>query len=120
MDVIYKKKGYKVSNYDPIYFPDKSLLNRQYDFITCTETIEHFRHPYQEFNLIDQILKDGGRFGLMTEVLYDESSFKNWWYPNDPTHICFYQPQTFEWISAWKDWALEFPQKNVALFTKSI
>lgn len=120
MDVVLKEKGYFVSNYDPVYFPDRSLLAAEYDFITCTETAEHFRRPRQEFDLMDRVLKRGGKLGLMTEILEDESSFRQWWYPNDPTHICFYQPQTFLWIAGWKGWETERPAKNVVLFIKPV
>ena len=36
--------------YDPFFHPDKSSLQTQYDFITCTETAEHFHDPFAEFD----------------------------------------------------------------------
>ena len=46
-----------VSLYDPFFFPDTEALTRTYDFITCTETAEHFPSTLiKEFNTIDNLL----------------------------------------------------------------
>lgn len=37
--------GMRMALYDPFYAPDTAVLNRTYDFVTCTETAEHFRRP---------------------------------------------------------------------------
>lgn len=118
MSVILKKQGFSVDNYDPYYFPDPELLGREYDFLTCTEVVEHLREPRKEFLLLDRLLKKGGRIGVMTEILTSEVNFEKWWYRLDPTHIAFYKPETFEWISKWLEWRLEFPVKNVVIFSK--
>ena len=47
-------------NYDLYYFPEKGYLTKKYDFITCTEVVEHFRKPLDEFKLFDKILKIKG------------------------------------------------------------
>ena len=56
--------GFKVSLYDPFFYPDESVLSKQYDFITCTETAEHFYDPYKEFNNLNDLLKPGGLLAL--------------------------------------------------------
>ena len=55
-----KKDGFEVFLYDPFFYPDKDVLTKQYDFITCTETVEHFHNPRKEFNTLNTILKPNG------------------------------------------------------------
>lgn len=112
-------KGFDVSNYDLFYFQDDSLLEKQYDFITCTEVIEHFRNPRKEFERLNHLLKEGRVLGIMTNMFTDEINFASWWYHSEPTHICFYQHQTLEWIADWQGWSVDFPAKDIAIFTKS-
>jgi len=50
---IFSKSGHNVCNYDPYYYREESLLKRKYDFITCSEVVEHFYHPRREFALLD-------------------------------------------------------------------
>ncbi len=114
------EKGFKVDNYDPFYYPNDDLLQKEYDFITCSETIEHFSRPRKEFLLFDHLLKTNiGFIGLMTQMLDSDEKFNDWWYKNDPTHVSFYQKQTFHWLSDWMGWKLEFPSKNVVIFSRS-
>jgi hypothetical protein len=54
----------------------------------------------------------------MTEILLSESEFADWWYHRDPTHVCFYQRTTFEWIASWLGFSVEFPVKNVVVFAR--
>ena len=61
--------GFKVALYDPFFFPDEGALSKQYDFITCTETAEHFYDPFKEFNTFNDLLKPGGWLGIMTSFL---------------------------------------------------
>ena len=60
-----REDGFEVSIYDPYFFPDRSVLERRYDFVTCTETAEHLRSPLTEFRLIDSLLVCDGQFGVM-------------------------------------------------------
>lgn len=119
MSVLFREKGHSAEDYDSLYFPRPELLDRTYDFVTCSETAEHFHAPRAEFQLLDSLLNPSGFLGVMTGILEEESAFKTWWYALDPTHICFYQPQTFEWIAKWRGWELEFPCPNVVLFKKA-
>jgi len=114
----FSMKKIPMENYDPIYYPQTALLERAYDFVTCSEVAEHFYDPHREFLLLDRLLKPGGFLGIMTCVLESENRFETWWYPRDPTHVCFYQGRTLEWIAAWRQWKLEFPSVNVAIFEK--
>ena len=64
-----EEQGYRMSLYDPFFAPSPDALERRYDFITCTETVEHFYQPGKEFRRLDRLLRSGGWLGVMTEML---------------------------------------------------
>lgn len=108
---------FNIKLYDPFFYSEPDLLNRQYDFITCTEVAEHFYNPHQEFKLLHSLLKPESSFlGIMTQRLKNENEFKNWWYHLDPTHVCFYQQKTFDWIGAWLNMKPEYLGDDVVIF----
>ena len=110
--------GFRATVYDPIFFPDDDALKADYDFITCTETAEHFRDPGRQFRLLDRVLRAPGWLGVMTSLLDDPSRFPDWYYHRDPTHLCFYSMRTMKWIAGRHNWQPVFPRKNVVLFRK--
>lgn len=93
-----KKQGYDVALYDPFFCDEKSALDKQYDFIFCIEVIEHFYHPAQEMKKLKQMLMPGGPLLFMTLMYNKDIDFSTWFYRKDPTHVCFYSDQTFQWI----------------------
>jgi SAM-dependent methyltransferase len=113
-----RERGYAMAIYDPFYAPDAAALEREYDFITCTETAEHFHAPAAEFARLDRMLRPGGLLAVMTEPRRDDRDLAAWWYIRDPTHVCFYRDRTFEWIARRFGWALERPARTVAIFRK--
>lgn len=118
MNKIFKELGYTIVSYDPHFVCNKTLLTKKYDFIVCSETAEHFYSPSHEFKQFNQLLNDGGTLGVMTMMLNDEIDFDAWHYRKDPTHVCFYQQATFEWIAQQMSWSLDFPQDNIILMKK--
>jgi SAM-dependent methyltransferase len=92
------KQGYDVALYDPFFFDVKSNLEKQYDFIFCIEVIEHFYHPAQELKKLKEMLVPGGHLLFMTLMYNKDIDFNTWFYRKDPTHVCFYSDQTFQWI----------------------
>ena len=114
-----QEDGFEVSLYDPYFFPEESVLEQQYDFVTCTETVEHLRLPLHEFKLLDSLLVPGGHLGIMTGMLEDRPGFSSWYYQRDPTHIGFYSERTMLWVSREMGWDVEFPSRNVTLFQKT-
>ncbi len=92
------EKGIFMSEYDPFFQDNGSLLEKKYDHIACCETIEHFHYPKKEFELLRSLLKPGGNLYLMTDPYREGMDFANWYYKNDPTHVFFYSKDTFEWI----------------------
>ena len=84
------EQGYDLVNYDPYFHPNTQVLEKDYDYISSCEAIEHFYEPYKEFKLLKSLLKKGSKLYLMTD-LYDEGiDFAKWYYKNDPTHVFFY------------------------------
>ncbi len=53
---IMMEEGFNIETYDPIFKPDKKSLETHYDFITCTETIEHFKEPKKSISLLNELL----------------------------------------------------------------
>lgn len=94
-----REDGFEMRNYDPIYVPDQQALERQYDFITCTEVVEHFHRPAREFERLTQLLRPKGWLGIMTRFQTDDARFANWHYRRDPTHVVFYREASFQWLA---------------------
>jgi len=86
--------------HDPYYCPNPSALHRRYDFVTCTEVVEHFHHPDQEWARLVELIVPGGCLAIMTKLVISRERFASWHYKDDPTHIGFYSPQTFAWLGA--------------------
>ena len=112
------EEGFSVRVYDPFFYPDTSALEARYDFITCTETAEHFSRPREDFDRLDALLKPSGRLGVMTGMLDDWEEFPDWHYRLDPTHISFYSGETMRWIGGHYGWDVELPRQTVTLFRK--
>ena len=113
-----EEDGYTAALYDPIFHPDKSVLAHTYDFITCTETVEHFGTPRADFLRLHELLAPGGYLGIMTDILEDIKKFPGWYYHRDPTHVAFYTRRTFQWIGEWLGLELEHPRPRVVLLRK--
>ncbi len=119
LSVMFAERGYPMTIYDPLYAPDASVLEEEYDFVTATEVVEHFRNPAQSLSQMWGCVKPGGYLGMMTKLVIDQAAFANWHYKNDDTHICFFSRKTFGWL-AWQ-WQTEpvFVGKDVTIFQKS-
>lgn len=112
--------GMTMRLFDPFFQPDPSVLEEQYDFITCTEVVEHLHAPAEVFRTLDTLLKPGGWLGIMTCFQTDDDRFANWHYRRDPTHVVFYREQTFRVLAEQHDWHLEIPAKDVAMLRKPL
>jgi hypothetical protein len=115
---IFKSNNYSIDIYDPFFFPNDDIFSKKYDFITCTETAEHFFNPKKEFDLINKLLKKEGWLGVMTSFLPTQEAFDSWHYRRDPTHVVFYAEETFEVIAQQRNWHCEIITKDVVLFYK--
>ncbi len=115
---ILKKNGYKVDLYDPFFFKNENICLRKFNFITCSEVVEHFFKPYEEFYKIDRLLARNSWFAVMTSLMTYNYLFKNWYYRRDPTHVVFYKKITFKVIANQRNWKINFPSRNVVFFYK--
>ena len=115
-----EEDGFSAALYDPIFHSDESVLARTYDFITCTETVEHFAIPRADFLRLNELLAPGAYLGIMTDILEDIRKFPDWYYHRDPTHVAFYTRRTFRWIGEWLGLELEQPRPRVVLLRKPI
>ncbi len=113
-----RELGFKMRDYDPHFLDRSEALDDQYDFITCTEVVEHFRSPAQEWERLVNLVKKGGWIGIMTDFVDEETDFSRWHYRRDQTHIAFYSKQTFLWIADQFNLEVSFPCNRVALFEK--
>lgn len=100
LPVMLAEQGYRIDIFDPFYAPDETPLTRQYDFITSTEVFEHLRQPGREFERLHACLVAGGWLVVMTKRVRDVTSFADWHYTRDPTHVSFFSEQTFAWIAS--------------------
>jgi len=110
--------GHEVQLYDPLFANDLDALQQQYDFITCTEVLEHCHDPAAVLALFDTLLKPGGWLGIMTGMLSGEIDFAQWHYRRDPTHVVFYRQETFAVIADAYRWQCAFPARDIALLKK--
>ncbi len=110
ISVIMKEQGISVENYDIYYDNRNELLKKTYDFITCTEVVEHLYHPHEVFSQLSGLHKSGGFLGIMTKRVVSKEKFSNWHYKNDPTHVCFYSDATFDYIA--KNWGFNYELIN--------
>ncbi|MGK2935825.1 MAG: class I SAM-dependent methyltransferase [Gemmatimonadaceae bacterium] len=109
--------GFPCAAYDPFFAPDETLLDKRYDFITCSEVVEHAHDPARMFATLRRMLAPDGILGVMTMFHPGEDAFADWWYRRDPTHVCFYNEATMRWIGEQRGWKTEFPRPNVTLFS---
>ena len=93
-----KSKKYLVTLYDPFFYPNETLLSRNYHYIFACEVIEHFNQPKQSFDQLYYLLRPGGSWIFMTNIFNDQIDFQRWHYKNDETHVIFYTKKTFEYI----------------------
>lgn len=119
LSVMFEESGFAMEVYDPIYAPNPHTFEQPYDFITATEVVEHLHHPNLELNRLWRCLKPGGYLGLMTKMVEDQQAFSRWHYKNDPTHVRFFAPATFEWLARQWQADIEFFGRDVVIFHKS-
>lgn len=120
LSIMLKEHGFSMAIYDPFFAPDPKSLTRTYDFITCTETVEHFFNPHKEFQQFNHLLRPGGWLGIMTEIRQEDCPFEQWYYVRDNTHVCFYNKDTMAYLATHFKWILQSPHKNVFLFQKPV
>ncbi|MBQ4850144.1 class I SAM-dependent methyltransferase [Pseudoalteromonas sp. MMG012] len=112
--------GHSMAIYDLYYANDITVLRDKYDFITCTEVIEHLAHPQTVLTQLFSLLKPEAPLVIMTKLVINAERFTNWHYKNDQTHISFFSRKTFEYIALQFNCKLEFIGNDVIILTKPI
>jgi 2-polyprenyl-3-methyl-5-hydroxy-6-metoxy-1,4-benzoquinol methylase len=118
LSLLFQEAGFSCANYDPFYANDPTLLEQTYDFLSCSEAIEHFYEPRKEFELFLKLVKPGGLIGIMTQLVTTQEAFKKWFYIADETHVCYFSEFTFRWLADQHGLTVEFPEKSVILFRR--
>lgn len=113
---LFQAAGFACATYDLYYDNAPERLQQRYDFIVSTEVFEHLAAPAQVFQQLLTCLKPNGRFGIMTQRWDTEARFKQWTYRNDPTHICFFHEQTFQWLAQKFGLQLTIYPRDVVIF----
>ncbi|MGI5816463.1 MAG: class I SAM-dependent methyltransferase [Armatimonadota bacterium] len=116
--MMFRERGFAMEGWDLFFSPDAAPLARTYDFVTCSETAEHFRRPLLEFERFDRLLRTGGVLGVMTRMLEEWSEFEDWHYHYDATHISYYSPRTMRWLADRFGWSVTFPRESVTIFRR--
>jgi 2-polyprenyl-3-methyl-5-hydroxy-6-metoxy-1,4-benzoquinol methylase len=113
-----KEAGYEVTLYDSFFAPDVAALDVSYDFICATEVVEHLHFPGQELAHLWSLLRPGGWMGIMTKLVRNLTAFDRWHYKNDPTHVCFFSEETWNWWARHHGARLEFVGADVILLQR--
>lgn len=113
-----RKREFTMDLYDTFFQPSLADLKDSYDFIICSEVMEHFSDPHKEIGFLKKKLTKGGILFAMTQLWQNNMPFENWYYHRDPTHICFYSGPTLRWIQhEWAFKGLQIRGKNVVILT---
>ncbi|WP_406700476.1 class I SAM-dependent methyltransferase [Singulisphaera sp. Ch08] len=118
LSVMLEEAGMSMAVFDPFYRPNADVLNRQYDFVTCTEVVEHFSNPAQDWGQLTGLLRPGSWLGIMTKLVISRERFVDWHYKNDPTHVVFYSPETFTWLGTQFGLTVERVDRDVLVLQK--
>ena len=122
ISVVLGENGWKMENYDPMFYPTASLLEEQYDLIVCTEAVEHFYTPKTTWSQMIALMKDRGRLIVMTHVSDKHgvpSDFKGWHYIREQSHVSLYHTDTMRWIANAYGLRVTILDRNVCCFERS-
>ncbi len=114
--MLLRNQGFNVQTFDPFYDPNPLALKQKYDYIICSEVMEHFYIPAKEFKLLHSLLKTNGMLYCKTNLYDETTNFDTWWYKNDPTHVFFYTEKTIHWIKKKYNFREASITKNVITF----
>lgn len=109
---------HQMAIYDVYYANDPAVLEQRYDFVTCSEAIEHFNRPAQAWRQLWSLVRPGGWLAIMTQLRDEVDDFIGWYYKNDPTHIAFYSRPTFTWLAQRDGLQAHFYDHSVVLLQR--
>ncbi len=115
LSLMLAERGHRTALYDVFYAPDTAVLARSYDFLTCSETMEHFADPRREWRRFLHLVRPGGWIAVMTRLRDAAGDFSAWYYKNDETHVAFYSRATFHYLARRDGLGLSFEGDSVVL-----
>jgi SAM-dependent methyltransferase len=117
MAALLEPRGFETRSWDPLFHPnDATSTPGAYDFVTCSEVLEHLPLPNTQLDHMASLLRPGGQIGIMTQFRGEIEQFATWHYRRDPTHVCFYSAATMRWIAKQRGWQVELPADGLAFF----
>ena len=99
LSLMLEECGYSVDLYDKFYAMNDDIFDKQYDFITASEVVEHLMQPLTELSRLMGLLKTNGVLAIMTQILTPQIDFEQWYYKHDPSHIGFFTEKTLNYLS---------------------
>ena len=111
--------GYSVDLYDKFYAKNDVVFEKQYDFITASEVVEHLRQPFVELSRLMGLLKSNGVLAIMTQILTPQKDFEQWYYKNDPSHIGFFSEKALNCLAQKWQAELYVISERVVIFKKN-
>lgn len=118
LSVMLEEAGMRMALYDPFYVPSPAALEPRYDFVTCTEVVEHFHRPARDWQRLADLVRPGGWLGVMTRMVPGDRDFAAWHYKDDPTHVSFYSPRVMDWLARRLDLSVDLMQGDVVLMRR--
>ena len=120
LSVMLRERGLACALHDALFSPNPGALARTWDFVACTEVVEHFREPAASWRELLSLVRPGGVLGVMTQPLTGprEARFTDWAYARDPTHLALHRPRTLDWLARAHDMALTRPRQDCWLMTR--
>uniref|UniRef100_A0A486XUL3 Methyltransferase associated with DUF414 n=1 Tax=Rheinheimera sp. BAL341 TaxID=1708203 RepID=A0A486XUL3_9GAMM len=115
---ILTEAGQQMAVWDPFFANSPAALQESYDFICCSEAIEHFVNPAEEWALWQTLLKPGGILAIMTKRYTTIEAFANWHYKLDPTHVSFFAEATFCYLAQRDNYSIKFVAKDIVLLQR--
>lgn len=89
-----------------------------YEYVTCTEVVEHFYYPRRDVKRLADLLAPGGWLVIMTDHRVEDRDFEKWGYRTDSTHVCFYNEKTWRWVARWAELDLVSFEGRLVVFQK--
>lgn len=110
---------FTVSTFDPVFHSDRKLLKNSYNFILCSEVVEHFFEPRKDFDLLDSMLVPGGILGISSSLRPAKDKFVQWYYRRDPSHVSFFEEKTVRWLADHYHWNVLELENPIWIFQKN-
>ncbi|QEN06095.1 methyltransferase domain-containing protein [Thiospirochaeta perfilievii] len=115
---ILEKSNLVLEEYDLYFKNDKELLKRNWDFIVSTEVVEHLIKPGEVLIDLWKIINEKGFLAIMTRLYDGVENFNAWYYKGDPTHICFFSKNTFNYLAQLFNCEIQFFDKDIIILKK--